>query len=281
MKRLIVNADDFGLHQSVNQGIRNSHLQGIVTSASLMAGGAAFAEAVGIAQECSRLGVGVHLALVGGRPVLPAGEVPSLVDDQGCFFASYSLFLTRYLSGRISLAEIERELAAQIAKVRLAGISPSHLDSHQHLHVMPGISQLVLSLARRFSIRAIRIPAESALFFSGMQPSFGRVLGRTGLTLLAGLCRQQAAAAGIVTADRFFGMLAGGNLTEPKLIAILNKLPAGVSEIMTHPAAADDALASDFDWGYHWEQEGRALSSAVVRALTEEKQIQLISFREL
>jgi len=280
MRRLIVNADDFGLHESVNRGIRAAHLQGIVTSASLMASGAAFDQAVGIARECPRLGVGVHLTLVGGRPVLPVAEIPTLVDEEGSFYASYSLFLARYMSGRVSLAEIERELAAQIAKVRLAGINPSHLDSHQHLHVMPGISQVVLAMTRRFSIRAIRIPAESVLYFTGMQPTFGRVIGRTGLTLLAGFLRQQAMAAGVATTDHFFGMLAGGNLTESKLTAILMQLPDGISEIMTHPAAAADSLANEFVWGYHWEQEGQALSSAAVRALIEEKRIQLITFRE-
>ena len=113
MRRLIVNADDFGLHVAVNQGIQAAHSEGIVSSASLMAGGAAFDDAVRIAKHCPELGVGVHLTLVGARPVLPAAEVPSLVVENGDFYGSYPVFLKRFLSGKIRLAEVERELAAQ------------------------------------------------------------------------------------------------------------------------------------------------------------------------
>ena len=173
MKRLIVNADDFGLHAAVNHGIRDAYSGGIVTSTSLMAVGAAFDEAVAIARDCPELGVGVHLTLVGARPV--ASAVASLVDGKGDFCASYPVFLRRYLQGTIRRDEVARELAAQIEKVTQAGIRPTHLDSHQHLHVVPGISAIVLDLARRFAIPAVRIPAEPLGFFGGLSPSVGRV----------------------------------------------------------------------------------------------------------
>ena len=281
MKRLIVNADDFGLHEAVNRGIQAAYLGGIVTSASLMAGGEAFADALRIANALPELGVGVHLTLVGGRPVSPCAEVSSLVDAEGRFYESYPLFLARYLRGAVRRKEIELELAAQIDKVRCAGINPTHLDSHQHLHVMPGISGLVLDLARRFSIRAVRTPAESALFFGSARPAPGRVLGRTGLTLLAGFLRQQAAYAGMRTTEHFFGMLSGGQLDEAALQAVLGSLPDGDSEIMTHPGAADNDLTANFPWGYHWGEELQALCSPAVRDRLAERKIRLISFREL
>ena len=281
MKRLIVNADDFGLHAAVNRGIQAAHTDGIVTSASLMAGGAAFDEAVRIARQCPQLAVGVHLTLVAASPVLPAAEVPSLVDGAGCFYGSYPLFLKRFLRGKIRLAEVERELAAQIEQVRLAGIQPSHLDSHQHLHVLPGIGGIVLDLARRFSIRAIRIPAEPVTFVGATPPTLGRLVGRGGLTMLANLFRQHAAAAGIRTTDHFFGMLAGGQLTEAALLAILQQLPAGDTEVMTHPGLADPSLAAQYRWGYQWDLERQATATAAVRQMVTERQIQLISFREL
>lgn len=281
MRRLIVNADDFGLHVAVNQGIHAAHTDGIVSSTSLMAGGAAFDDAVRIARGCPQLGVGVHLTLVGARPVLPAAEVPSLVDETGCFYGSYPLFLKRFLSGKIRLAEVERELAAQIDQVRLAGIQPSHLDSHQHLHVLPGIGGIVLDLARRFSIRAIRIPAEPVTFVGATPPALGRLVGRGGLTMLANLFCQQASAAGIRTTDHFFGMLAGGQLTESALLAILQQLPVGDTELMTHPGLADPSLATLYPWGYQWDLERQASSAAAVRQLVAERQIRLISFREL
>lgn len=281
MRRLIVNADDFGLHAAVNRGILAAHTEGIVRSTSLMAGGAAFDEAVRIAKQCPQLGVGVHLTLVGARPVLPVVDVLSLVDGTGAFYGSYPLFLKRFLSGKIRLAEVERELAAQIEQVRLAGIQPSHLDSHQHLHVLPGIGGIVLDLARRFSIRAIRVPAEPVTFIGATSPALGRLVGRGGLTILANLFRQQAAAAGIRTTDHFFGMLAGGQLTESPLLTILRRLPPGDAEIMTHPGFADESLADTYRWGYQWDAERQALVAPVVRELLAERQIRLISFREL
>ena len=281
MKRLIVNADDFGLHAVVNAGIREAHSRGIVTSTSLMAGGAAFDEAVAIARECPELGVGVHLTLVGALPVAPAAEIASLVDGQGRFRPSYPVFLLRYLRGEVRRAEVERELAAQIEKVVRAGIRPTHLDSHQHLHVVPGISAIVLDLARRFGIPALRIPAEPLTFFGGLSCSPGRVAGRSGLTVLAGLCRWRARAAGLKSPDHFFGMLAGGQLTEQPLHNILRRLPDGASEIMCHPGLQDETLAAEYSWGYHWRGELAALCAPATRQILREQAIELISFREL
>ena len=281
MRRLIVNADDFGLHAAVNRGILAAHTEGIVSSTSLMAGGAALDDAVRIAKQCPQLGVGVHLTLVGARPVLPVAEVSSLLDESGAFYGSYPLFIKRFLRGKIRLAEVERELAAQIDRIRMAGIQPSHLDSHQHLHVLPGIGGLVLDLARRFSIRAIRIPAEPVAFIGATPATVGRLAGRGGLTMLANLFRQHAAAAGIRTSDHFFGMLAGGQLTEPAILAILRRLPPGDSELMTHPGFADESLADAYRWGYQWDAERQALAAPAVRELLVERQIRLISFREL
>ena len=281
MRRLIVNADDFGLHAAVNRGILTAHTEGIVSSTSLMAGGAAFDDAVRIAKQCPQLGVGVHLTLVGASPLLPVAEVSSLLEEAGDFYGSYPLFIKRFLRGKIRLAEVKRELAAQIDRVRMAGIQPSHLDSHQHLHVLPGIGGLVLDLARRFSIRAIRIPAEPVAFIGATPATVGRLAGRGGLTMLANLFRQQAAAAGIRTSDHFYGMLAGGQLTEPAILAILRRLPPGDSELMTHPGFADESLADAFRWDYQWDAERQALTAPAVRALLAERQIRLISFREL
>ena len=279
MKRLIVNADDFGLHAAVNQGIRDAHSGGIVTSTSLMAGGAAFDEARAIARDCPELGVGVHLTLVGARPV--ASAVASLVDGEGNFCASYPVFLRRYLQGTIRRDEVARELAAQIEKVTRAGIRPTHLDSHQHLHVVPGISAIVLDLARRFAIPAIRIPAEPLGFFGGLSFSVGRVAGRSGLTVLAGLFRRRALAAGLRVPEHFFGMLAGGQLNEIALQTILQQLPAGTAEIMCHPGRPDAALARQYSWDYHWSDELAALCAPQTRRLLQENGVRLISFREL
>ena len=281
MKRLIVNADDFGLHESVNRGISRAHKQGIVTSTSLMAGGTAFENAVAIAGENPRLGIGVHLTLVGGCPVAPLKQVTSLTGEQGQFPVAYPAFLARFLRGEIRLAEIELELTAQIEKIRAAGLVPTHLDSHQHLHVVPGITAIVLKLARQFSIPAIRIPAEALFFFGGTSPSVGRVAGRTGLSILANCFRRRAVAEKISVTDHFFGMLAGGQMLEQPLLSVIKRLPEGDSEIMVHPGEKDESLAKRTNWGYHWDEELQALCSDEVGTALQQRQVQLISYREL
>ena len=281
MKRLIVNADDFGLHDAVNAGIIQAHQQGMVTSASLMAGGEAFEAAVRLALGNPQLGVGVHLTLVAASPVLPPQQIPSLVDGQGGFWPSYPVFLARYLQGKICRNEVAQELSAQIGKIRQAGIQPTHLDSHQHLHVLPGLTGRILDLAKRFSVPAVRIPAEPLLFFAGGNRSWGRIFGRSGLTLLARRFGGKARAAGLSAPQHFFGMLDGGGLTEPVLRDILRRLPPGSSEIMTHPAVAAASLAGKYSWGYQWEAELQALTSQSLRDMLKQQKIQLINYREL
>ena len=282
MKRLIVNADDFGIHVAVNRGIAAGYNVGVITSTSLMAGGDAFADAVRIAGECPGLGLGVHLTLVGGgQSVLAPQSIPSLLDEAGRFLPSHPAFFARYLAGRINLSEVERELTAQVEKICEAGIVPTHLDSHQHLHVLPGIFAVAAKLASRFNIRAIRKPAEPICFFGGMLPSPGRMAGRSGLSLLASWTMRNANLDGIAVTDHFYGMLAGGQLNENRLQALIDSLPEGASEIMTHPGLGGEELTQIFPWGYHWEEELKALLSPKVRERIRNGNVQLISFREL
>jgi chitin disaccharide deacetylase len=282
MRRLIVNADDFGIHVSVNRGIAAGYNVGIITSTSLMAAGAAFEDAIRVADECPGLGIGVHLTLVGGgQPVLPPQLIPSLLDRQGLFLPSHPAFIARYLIGRINPAEVEMELTAQVEKIIKAGIVPTHFDSHQHLHALPGICAVVVKLAGRFSIRAIRKPAESVWFFGGMLPSPARVAGRSALSLLASWSMRRAKIDALAAPDHFYGMLAGGQLNEAWLQALIEALPEGSSEIMTHPGLDATELTRSYKWGYHWDEELKALISPRVRERIKNGAIRLISFREL
>ena len=282
MKRLIVNADDFGLHAAVNRGIAAGHSGGIITSASLMASGEAFDDAVGIAGKYPLLGVGVHLALVGGgKPVLPPKSIPSLLNEQGLFFSGHPDFLKRYFAGRINLLEVELELTAQVEKVCAAGISPSHFDSHQHLHALPGIFAIVGKLAEQFNVHAIRRPAEPVLYFGGSRTSAGRIAGRTGLSLLSAWTMRKAMMGGLTATDHFYGMLSGGRMNETELQELIAALPEGSTEIMTHPGLDGEVLSRDYNWGYHWEEELQALTSPILRELINNRAIRLISFREL
>lgn len=281
MKQLIINADDFGLHEQINLGIIAGYLQGCITSTSLMAGAPAFAHAAALAAAYPQLGIGIHLTLVGGRPVADPGQIPSLVDKDGMLCGSYPEFLKRYCMAGIRLKEVCRELTAQVEKVTAAGIPVTHLDSHQHLHVVPGIVEIVLDLAKKFDIRAVRIPAEPLLFFGGYRPSAGRWVGRTGLSILAGLARTKAKAADIAAPEQFYGMLAGGSMDERLLLNIIDSLSAGTTEVMLHPGLDDAVLSQVFSWHYHWQQELAAVTSRQVLNRLEQAEIQLVSFAQL
>ncbi len=281
MKQLIVNADDFGLHPAVNRAVIAGHASGCITSTSLMPGGAAFAEAAALAAGHPTLGAGVHLTLVGERPVLDPAAVPSLVGDDGRFPAQYPSFMARLLRGRVSMAEIRAELTAQVAKVADAGVKITHLDSHQHLHVLPGIIDIVLDLAAAFGVKALRIPAEPRFFSGGYPYTAGRFLGRFGLSSLASVARRKAKRRGFAAPDHFFGMLAGGNMRGEYLRTIIGRLPEGVSEIMVHPGEDNQALGAVYGWGYHWQDELAAVTSEETMRLLAVSDIKLISFREL
>ncbi|WP_371368773.1 Chitooligosaccharide deacetylase ChbG [Sporomusa rhizae] len=281
MKQLIVNADDFGLHENINLGIVEGHVNGCITSTSLMAGAPAFEHAVSLAAKQPKLGIGVHLTLVGGRPVCDPGKIASLIDNKGMFPQSYPVFLKKACSGGISLSDVRRELTAQVQKVVAAGINVTHLDSHQHMHIVPGIVDVVIDIATTFGIRSMRIPAEPLMFFGGFKPSVGRILGRSGLSVLAKAAGFKAKRAGIIIPDHFFGMLAGGNMEEQLFVEIIDNLPEGISEIMIHPGLEEESLNKLFDWGYHWQQELAAVTSQRTTECLVQRRVKLVSFEDI
>ena len=163
MRQLIVNADDFGLTEQVSRGILDAHREGIVTSTTLMANGGAFGTAVSMGRREYGLGIGVHLNLTEGLPVSSASNIPTVVDRQGRLHLSPRRLLQGIMTRQVNLAEVEIELWRQILKVLGAGILPTHLDGHKHVHVLPGVSGIVIRLAQEFSIPSIRCPSEAAL----------------------------------------------------------------------------------------------------------------------
>ena len=150
MRRLIVNADDFGFTAGVNRAIIEAHTRGIVTSTTLMASGPAFNDAVRLARETPRLDVGCHLVLIDGEPVLDAVRLPTITSRDsgtGRFRDGLKSFAARALTSRFDPAEIEAETSAQIGKIQSAGIKVSHVDSHKHTHLFPAVLRPVLRAA--------------------------------------------------------------------------------------------------------------------------------------
>lgn len=281
MKQLIVNADDFGLHTKINQGIIEGYQRGCLRSTSFVAAGAAAAEAAELARENPGLGVGLHLTLVAERPVLSPAQVPSLVDADGFLWPDHGVFIKRFAAGKISLAEVRAECEAQIMRAKELGVALAHIDSHQHLHVLPKLSKVVVDLAVCHGLKKMRLPAESVFFSGKYRAPFARHVARAGLTACAWLAEKEMKRAGLTMPQRFFGMLAGGHMFTPHFMEILKALPEGVSEIMVHPGRDNETLNDLYHWQYHWEEELAAVTSPVAMDYIERQQIKLISYKEL
>ncbi|MGC1618529.1 MAG: ChbG/HpnK family deacetylase [Candidatus Acidiferrum sp.] len=251
MRNLIVNADDLGWTEGVNRGIAEAHRNGIVTSASLLANGAAFASAVELARAAAALGVGVHLNLSDGEPIAPRELVASLVNDRGELEGRPESLLLRLARRSVLLQEIEQEWDAQIQKVRDSGIEPTHLDGHRHVQMLPGLFEIALRLAKKHGIAAIRIAHEESSLRAALSAGAkqkGAVVMRQGvqargLKLLAPDAHEKAERAGMATADYFCGIAQTGEMTREGVLRLLEILPEGTTELMCHPGYADDDLA--------------------------------------
>jgi len=251
MRALIVNADDLGLTAGVNRGIAEAHRNGIVTSASLLANGDAFADGVNIARALPAMGVGIHLNLSDGRPLSGAKAVATLVDDKGKLSAGPEQLLLKLARRKLKLSEVEREWGAQIEKVRSAGITPTHLDGHKHVHMLPGLFHIALKLAKKHSIAAIRISNEASSLRAALSGKSGRNAGvllkqgvqARGLKLLARDAHKLADKAGIESTDYFCGIAQTGVLTREGILDLLEILPKGTTELMCHPGYVDEDLA--------------------------------------
>lgn len=275
---LVVNADDLGLSESINRGIERCFREGIVRSASLMPNGSAFGEAVALVKRNPGLGVGVHLTLVDELGLAPRERLGRMVDSEGRLPRSYREFLWGWLRGRYGSAEVTAEVRAQIRRVREAGLTPTHLDSHQHLHVLPEVLEVVVAVAQAEGIRVVRVPAEGRAAGSAI---FGTRRGQR--RALARLARRGAArvrGAGLYHAERFWGLAESGHLDEKSLLRILERLGPGVNELMCHPGESDVSTAKRYPWGYRWEEEAATLCAPRVRQVIEEKGIRLCNFGE-
>jgi predicted glycoside hydrolase/deacetylase ChbG (UPF0249 family) len=243
--RLILNADDFGLTAGVNRAIAELHRAGALTSATLMARAAATDEAIGIARSMPRLGVGCHVVLVDGEPVLPVRELPTLAEPgTGCFLPTLGAFLQRLLSGRIRLSEVQAEAAAQIALLQSRGVALTHIDTHKHTHMFPAVLRPVLRAAKAAGIRAVRNPFEPA--WSRRATPHAPLLRRAQVSLLRLLepaFRRIVAEEGFATTDGALGVLATGTLDAATVQSLLRNLPAGTWELVTHPGYNDADLA--------------------------------------
>ena len=287
MKNLIVNADDLGWTESVNQGITEAHRQGLVTSTSLLANGRAFASALDVSRNSPALGIGVHLNLSDGAPIADVGGVQSLLNEKGQFAGGPETLLLRIASRKLSMEEVEREWDAQIRKIKEAGVTPTHLDGHKHVHMLPGLFDVALRLARRHGIGAIRIAHEEsklrAVLSAGQERSAKVLLVQgiqaRGLKLLVRDAREMAERAGIAAADYFCGIAQTGVMTREGMERLLEVLPDGTTEFMCHPGCVDEELrTSATRLKESRQQELEILTDPGIRKLVATKGIRLINY---
>jgi chitin disaccharide deacetylase len=286
VRRLLINADDFGLTPGVNRAIGEAHTRGVVTSATLMANGAAFDDALRAAQSTPRLSIGCHVVLVDGSPVLPASEVPSLINlrNTGHFRQSLSKFALLAGSGRLVPKQLEAEVAAQIRKLQNAGIAVSHLDSHKHTHLFSNVLRPLLRAAEACEIRAIRNPFGPIAFaLVSKRPRLWKRYGE--VKLLSGLAnkfRRAVQKAGMITPDGTLGIVATGALDLQLFRCVIESLPDGTWEFVCHPGYNDAELQSmRTRLRASREQELQILTSPATRELLAGNGIELISYRDL
>jgi len=290
LRRLIVNADDFGFTTGINRAIVEAHTRGIVSSSTLMANGPAFEDAVRLAKTMPRLSVGCHVVLIDGEPVLDAKRLPSITSahSNGARFRDgLKSFAARALTGRLDPAEIEAEAGAQIRKLQTAGINVSHVDTHKHTHLFPAILRPVLRAARACGVRAIRNPfgPRKPLKSSDLlvRPTlWTRYAEVRILRTLASRFHASVKREDFVTPDGTLGVVVTGVLDEKLFRAIAAIIPEGTWEFVCHPGYNDDDLKSaNTRLRESRETELQVLTMPEGRQLLSQQGIDLISYRDL
>jgi hopanoid biosynthesis associated protein HpnK len=242
LRKLVVTADDFGAALAVNEAVEIAHRDGILTAASLMVAGAAAADAVERARRLPTLGVGLHIVLADGAPMLPPEQVPALVGPDGLFPAD---MLGTALAIAFNLAarrQMQAEIDAQFAAFAATGLPLDHVNAHKHFHLHPMIASAILRAGRRHGLRAMRVPVE---------PGAGAALN-----WWAGLLGQRLRRAGLTVNDRVAGLAGSGAFDGSRLRTALEALPQGLTEIYCHPATADSYPGSAPGYRYRDELAG-------------------------
>ncbi len=265
-RRLIVNGDDFGLSPAVNTGMLELARLGVLTSVSLLVTVPGAEESLALALEAG-LDAGVHLNICAGQPLSPPERVPTLLDRTR-HFPSAGTVAWRYLTGRLRLTEVEQEWSAQIERALAAGIRPSHLDSHCHLHLYPGLFALIQQLARRHGIRGVRGAAAGFILQPPDLPAARVTLGHT------------RSRPDLYHPDHWSVLTVQGRArTSGPLDTLLRALPPGVTELICHPGHVDDALRARDPLSDPREDEWRLLARPHFRDALRREGIGLTSWR--
>lgn len=272
----------------INRGIEQACRAGLVRSTTLMASGAAFDDAVAIAQRTPSLDVGCHIVLIGGEPILPASQLPSLVAQNGTSSAQFRSSMVRFtraaLGGKFAAEEIKAEVSAQILRVQRAGIAISHVDTHKHTHIFPAVLAPLLEAARDCGIRAIRSPFTPLRLLVAQLFRLQQWSRSTQVALLRVFrsdFERELRRAGMRAPDGAFGIVSTGSLTSATFAAIAAGIPEGTWELVCHPGYVDAALdrvATRLKKSREIELE--VLCSKEARTSLERHGVDVISYRD-
>jgi len=277
---LIVNADDFGWTEGVNEGIIDAHRQGIVTSATLLAGGRATQDAARLAIATPSLGIGVHLAYQLGAVLVDPRRLPKIFRTDGSpRFNTLGLWL-RVTIDKQARRQLQEHFRSQIEKVLDMGVQLTHLDTHKHLHYWPAVNHIVCELADEFSIRAVRFLAAS----SRERPMAGSCSVRlqlAGLGWTAFINSKHINSFGLISPQRFLGIPMTGSWTKQVMLDTLDALPVGWSELMVHPGSARGLENEPTRLVESRRQEWDILIDPEVKEKCQSNKINLVSYRQL
>jgi len=277
MKNLIVSADDFGFHKSINEGIAKARKEGIVTSLNLMPTGGAFEDAVRLIKEMDLKEIGAHLSLTETSPSLDAGKVPTLVAKDGRFHRNHTAFFLNFFLKKIDLLQVYLELKNQLDCLQRVGARITNLTSHENIHMVPHILDIFVRLAKEHNIPSMRrlrkekLPAHFSprrlykkSVISYFEKGMGDILNRYG----------------IAATDHFLGFLDAGNIREDSLLVMLDSLEDGTTELMTHPGFLSPEVLDKYKAYLNCEAELAALVSRRVKRLIQNKGIKLVTYGE-
>jgi len=285
VRRLIVNADDFGLTPAVNRAIALANQQGLVTSSTLMANSRAFHDAVDLAKKQPTLKTGCHVVLIDGEPV--TANAATLTNGSTRFRSSLKRFAEAAVRKQIAPEQIQREAEAQIRKIQSTGLNVTHVDSHKHTHMFPHVLRPVLRAAKACGVLAVRNPFEPwrcwpKQVLLGSTAMWLRSAGVACFGIFAGAFRRAIQEQGMVSTDGTVGIVATGKLDLNVLLATLEALPEGTWELVCHPGYSDaDLQAAGTRLMKSREIELDALTSSEVRSEISRRGINLISYADL
>lgn len=280
-RKLIITADDFGLHPAVNEAVERACRDGVLTTASLMVAAPAADDAVVRARSLPDLHVGLHLVLADGHAQLPPERIPMLVDAEGRFDDNMARAGVRFFFSGRGRRQLAAEIEAQFAAFARTGLSLDHVNAHKHFHLHPTVLNMIIEIGRDYGLRAVRLPREP-LYKNVVLPRRDFISRMPSVVLLSPWLwwlKNRISHAGLVSNDHVFGLSKTGRMREAALLQTIETLPVGVSEVYLHPAVANRITKSMASYDHVGEFE--ALTSPRVRAALEKAGISRISYSDL